>query len=769
MGIHFHKKTKMISIIVFLSFFFLGMFQNVNFTIAQNGGGSNSLIKSATIELLEYSKKTGSLENVTSIQIPLASSTWNVTSVDLNFSNIKGEREVKVIEDQLNELSQNTIHYKNSQDYCIGLATQLILQSRTTIYGVYIYGAKGSLTIIDATFQIGGYDEQNNIPNGTIWRTTNLNMSYTEGWYYQNFSFSPLTLPSGNYSLLINGTSLIAQGQTNLYHWYNVPYNPITPNLYRSEYTDDPDDWSEVDVNSTFLHKLDQKIISSYNPEDINLTAQINGDQYQVLNSTSPGEGVLSVPMIDVSPQSNQIEINFENNISTTISFDVNYSVSLHHLISTKGTVEISENLPNKWIINLKINRSGFIYYKTEMNYLSFDWIDVSIFKGMIDVTSPDFINTTTKRITIQNGSLSDDYTEWTIYANSAQSFFILNVPITTFQPSQELKFSISNPIPGNYTFLLFDPFGDNIYSNTIIIPDDLNQISYLLPSNAHQGIYNAYIFFFNGTHAGWQHQAFTINVPYIPDPNTPYIIIIVVLTVIFISAIAGMTSYQLVKRHKTKRERYRQKILNMYMDVFNLNYFMVLNRTSGLNVYELALAGKEIDPTLVSGFLQAIRTFGIELTDAEDQSQTIKLEFQNSKILMAEFRQFRLIFIMRENPSQDFINSIRLLSQDIDEIYGDFIAEFKGDRQHFKGIRELLERDLNISLMYPLKIVQSDHLRLKPAEKSIIYKAESIMKEKNNAYFYVSYLMADKKEFTVKTAEIILNLIQKKIFQPII
>ncbi len=765
MGIQFQKKSKKIVILVFLSVFLLGMIQNVNFTIAQNG--SSSLTKSASIELVEHSKKIGSLENVTSIQIPLASSTWNVTSIDLNISDIQGEREVKAIEDQLSELTQKKLYYKNSQDYCIGLASQLTLQKRTTIYGVYIYGAKGSLTVIDVTFQIGGYDEQNNIPNGTFWRTTTLNMSYDEGWYYQNFSLSPLTLPSGNYSILINGTSLT--GQTNFYYWYHVPYNPITPNLYRSEYTDVTDDWSEADVNSTFLYKLDQKIISSYNPEDINLTARINGDQYQVLNGTSPGEGVLSVPVIDVSPQSNQIEIVFNNNISTIISFDVNYSVSLQHIISTKGSVEISENLPNRWIFDLQINRSGFSYYTTEIDYASFDWIDVSIFKGMINVTSPDFINTTTKRITIQNGSFSDDYTEWTINAYSPHSFFFLNVPITTFQPSQELKFSITNPIPGNYTFRLFDLFGDNIYSKTIIIPDDLNQFSYLLPSNSHQGIYNAYIFFFNRTHAGWQHQAFTIYVPFIPDPNAAYIIIIAIFTVVSISAIAGFTSYQLVKRHRTKRERYRQKILNMYMDVFNLNYFMVLNRASGLNVYELALAGKEIDPTLVSGFLQAIRTFGIELTDAQDQSQTIKLEFQNSKILMAEFRQFRLIFIMKENPSQDFIDSIRLLSQDIDDIYGDFIEEFKGDRQHFTGIRELLERDLNISLMYPLKIVQSEHVRLKPAEKSIISKAHTIMKEKNNKYFYVSYLLANKKEFTTRTAEIILQLIRKKIFQPII
>ena len=759
----YNLKRKVIISIIFTSIIFFGILQNLILLVSANG--NDSLTLTASIELNEFSNKKGSLEEVTSLNIPLATSSWNITNINLNFSDIKGGREVKVIEDQLQGISQNRLRYKNSQFYCIGLSIQLTLESQTTIYGVFIYGAKGIDTIIDATFQIGGYDKYNHIPNGTVWRTTTLNMSDTLGWYYQNFSSSPITLPSGNYSLIMNGTAL--SGDLNYYDWYNIPYDPITPNLYSSEYTDETDDWVEKEINSTFLYKIDQIVNKSYNPVDINFTAQINGDQYQVLNGTNPGEGILSTPISGISPQSNQINIEFENNISTIVSFSVNYSISLQHIISSVGSIEISENLPNRWIFNVDINRSGFDTFETMINYSNLNWIDLSIFNETHNVTSPDFIDTVSKKITFKNESLTDEVTEWTIYAYSPRLSVDLNVPSTVFQLNQEIKFSIDNPIPGNYSFVLVDPLGFKIYSQTIVLPGDTNQFSYLLSSSSGEGTYDAYIFFSNGTHAGVQHQAFTITKPF--DYILLINILITVFSVIFISIITGMTSYQVIKRYRKKNEKYRQKIFNMYMDVFNLNYFMVINKASGLNVYEQVLAGKEVDPTLISGFLQAIRTFGIELTDAEDHSQTIKLEFQDAKILMAEFRQFRLIFIMKENPSQDFINSIELLSRDIDEIYGQFIVDFKGDRQHFKGIRELLERNLNISLIYPLNVVDSGDIKLKPSEKNVVAKAISIMDQKNLNRFYVSYLMSDKKEFNVKTAEVILNLIHKKIFQPII
>ena len=57
-------------------------------------------------------------------------------------------------------------------------------------------------------FQIQGYDEGNNSPNNTIYRSIDLNISTNLGWYYQDFSSDPITLPVGNYSLVMNGTNL---------------------------------------------------------------------------------------------------------------------------------------------------------------------------------------------------------------------------------------------------------------------------------------------------------------------------------------------------------------------------------------------------------------------------------------------------------------------------------------------------------------------------------------------------------------------------------
>ena len=202
-------------------------------------------------------------------------------------------------------------------------------------------------------------------------------------------------------------------------------------------------------------------------------------------------------------------------------------------------------------------------------------------------------------------------------------------------------------------------------------------------------------------------------------------------------------------------------------MDVLNLNYVMVSDKLSGLNIYEQMISGKEMNPTLLSGFLQAISSFGIELTDSEEQSQTIKLEFQNSKILMSDFKNYRLINVFEENPSKEFMDSIEPLSQDIDKYYGKLLKNFDGETTKFFGIKELLERYLQISLVYPLKVVITDNTKLNSEEKTLVYLAINYMKKRNSDYFYISYLMSEG-DFNPKRAEKILGLIDRRIFQPI-
>ena len=188
--------------------------------------------------------------------------------------------------------------------------------------------------------------------------------------------------------------------------------------------------------------------------------------------------------------------------------------------------------------------------------------------------------------------------------------------------------------------------------------------------------------------------------------------------------------------------------------------------RYSFETVYEQIFTDKRLDSSLISGFLQAVRVFGIELTDANVETRSIKLDYQNSKILMSDYKNSRIILIMEENPSQDFLDAISALSYDIEEKFGHLLENFDGDITQFSEIRGLLDQHLPTSLVYPLKVITQTK-KITPDEQIIINRAIKIMKEKNTDHFFVSSLHEKKKGFQVKDAETILNLIQKRIFNP--
>jgi hypothetical protein len=221
-----------------------------------------------------------------------------------------------------------------------------------------------------------------------------------------------------------------------------------------------------------------------------------------------------------------------------------------------------------------------------------------------------------------------------------------------------------------------------------------------------------------------------------------------------------------MAKRIKKKRDFMLQKLRNKVVDSLNLNYLMISETGSGLNVYEQFFIGREIDPSLISGFLAAIRSFGIEITGTFQQSQTLKLDFQNSKILMNEFRNFRLILIMGENPSDDFVESINNLSNDIEKAYGDLIRDFDGNLTKFRGISKLVEHHLNVSFLYPLTINPLKATNLTAAETSVLNKAKEIMKQNRLDYIFTSFLM-DDQTYEPKRIKAIFELIEKGIFQP--
>ena len=449
------------------------------------------------------------------------------------------------------------------------------------------------------------------------------------------------------------------------------------------------------------------------------------------------------------------------HNQSVELAFNVSYLISMINIFNSEGLVLIKANQNPIWSINPTILRYGCNY--SVQFYYPQNWFNLMVLKNQVDITSQIQINLVDKYIIIPNSSI-DNGADWEITANSLNTEISLKIPLTQYKVGQQLQFSLSDsPIPGTYIFQLIDPYGFEEYNNSKTIPSSDTIFSYTVPNSAIEGDYIAYVYFFNGTHAGVKTQVFKIIVPFALDPLTFILIIIGIGSALAVSA----TSYSLIKKAKKKRELYRKAIYDQCNDLLNIQYIMVSDKKSALNVYEQSFIGKVLDTTLISGFLEAIRTFGIELTDSDDQTQTIKLEYKKSKILMAEFKHFRIILIMNDSPSHIFLDSIRALAIDIGEKYDKYLENFKGDIRPFKDLELLIKKNLKTSFLYPLKILKTGTTKINPLEKEIIQKAEQLIKNNGSQYFYVSKLLKQNK-FDIKEIETIFNLIDKKIFEPV-
>ena len=108
---------------------------------------------------------------------------------------------------------------------------------------------------------------------------------------------------------------------------------------------------------------------------------------------------------------------------------------------------------------------------------------------------------------------------------------------------------------------------------------------------------------------------------------------------------------------------------------------------------------------------------------------------------MMVEFKGFRLILILLEAPSSLFIESIRNLVYDIENQYGKVLEKFKGETSRFEGIKDLIEKNLQTPLIYPLKVVKLEKVKISSEEKGIMNRALKYMNKNNTEHFFVSTL----------------------------
>ena len=754
------NKISSISICLFIV---LILFIEIDF-ITANGVGPSSIFNT-DFEMNEYSKFNETDQNVNSINITLPSSSWFIQDVELNFTEIKFGKEVKTIESQNYTGFYDRVYYQQNSDWFHGLGLQIKLTEPTTIYGVDLYGDKEKDNPKVINVQIRGYDALNNKPNSSIYSTVEINMSISEGegWYRQTFP-SPILLSEGNYFLVINGSDVTTVNDDRIW-WYYNNVNSSDPTLY-SSYYDEAGQWSTGIQNHTYLHKLIQKVNTPVYPEQINMTVKIDNQLYPISNNTSEGEGYLGKTIVNFSPNSESYQMIVNNQASESLLFNASCSVTLSHNFASPSSVVVQEGTTNMWSVRPTIVRQP-TNYSVLFNYPS-SWENISVLRDDVNITSGIIVDTTDHKIIILNDSISNG-ADWEITAFSPNIVFDLNVQRTDYTLGQEIQFSLRAPIlSGTYTFILLNSAGTPVQNQTIVYPSE-TLFFYNLKLNDLDGTYTAYVFWFSdaGINAGVQSQIFEISLYQPPTPPLPEFPLPLLILIILLGALTlGLVSFIVYKRINSQQRTKLEKFLSKCTDISNINDVIIIDSKSGIDIYSQSFGGNKLDTSLISGFLQAISNFGSTISEAAKESRTLTIEYKDSIVMQTEFVNLKLIVTLKENPSASFKFVMEDLAYDIYKQYGEEIDKFTGILKPFHSMKDLIEKHLNVTFLYPLTIVENQKIKLSTSEKEMVLKARNLMKDSNMNHFYSLYLLPENT-CTPKDYQTIFDLIEKGIFQP--
>jgi hypothetical protein len=725
--------------------------------IGFSSSSEDSLDINTEFEFLEFSKANGSFTSQSEIDVDLPSSSWNIDEIELNFTNVEFGLELKTIEDNPNgSFLVDKFHE--------GYGVQMVIQDPTILYSVQIYGNNESTENKPIYIQINGQDNNTYSPNNLVYGAPQLlNMSYSPApsWHIQTFS-SPIYLVEGTYYLVINGSS-IGTSPKSKYYWYFNNINPIYPALNISEYN--AGSWGGGIQGSPLLYKLFQKVNDTFFPEEVNMTAELNGNSYEISNGNHPGKGYLKKSNLNYHPNAKNIKIKIKNNRTTKLDYNLTYQFNINNNFLAPSDLKIRHNTPNEWLIHPAIERVSDLHF-IRFNYPT-NWYNISIFVNQLDITTDVVLDSINNTLSIPNHILEDDAT-WEIKAYSQGVYFDLTIPNTDWIGQQELYFSITDPLDGTYKFILKDHEGIEIHQETLILPSDTNKFTYEVPPNILKGDYVAYVYWYNQTDAGVQTEIFSLSPISSPVQPQDFSAFYLTMGLVLVGGVViGGSSYVTIKKVQTNRKDKLKLIMEKCSEIMDIEYIIVLHKNSGIDVYSEAFGDKKVDPTLIAGFLQAIQNFGSEVLGRAKESRTFKIEYQKSILIMAEFVNLRLIVIMKESPSKNFLYTIESLAYDIYHHYGNLLNKFQGNLEEFQGIKNLLEEHLGISFLYPLTINISIKMKLTQLQRGMIKKAYDLMRENNLNYFYSIYLLPDNV-CTPKDFKTIKYLIKKGIFNPI-
>ena len=127
--------------------------------------------------------------------------------------------------------------------------------------------------------------------------------------------------------------------------------------------------------------------------------------------------------------------------------------------------------------------------------------------------------------------------------------------------------------------------------------------------------------------------------------------------------------------------EKYTQKIVQ---------YLLIIQKETGLTIYEYSFTQSKLDADLMSGFITAIQKFGSELAEAE--TSITRLAYQNFEIELDDTQNLRAALILSGSPTNFVKNKLKSFVQQFELQFKDSIATFRGNVGIFRTADTLIK-----------------------------------------------------------------------------
>ncbi|MHA1131120.1 MAG: hypothetical protein ACTSQQ_09945, partial [Candidatus Helarchaeota archaeon] len=121
-----------------------------------------------------------------------------------------------------------------------------------------------------------------------------------------------------------------------------------------------------------------------------------------------------------------------------------------------------------------------------------------------------------------------------------------------------------------------------------------------------------------------------------------------------------------------------------------NLQHILIIHKLSGTCLFSYPCSALNFDPDLVSGFLQAISSFGTEVSSEETGLEEIK--YQGFVVALSEGELIRSAFICNHRPDRTLLSSIKYFTIKFEDEFRVNLENWTGDISAFRRTPSLVE-----------------------------------------------------------------------------